>query len=333
MLLGVGVCLPVPGAGMAHDAGAAGVRLTIELARAAEAAGLATAWVPDGGSVDPVVLMGAIARRTSTAGVGLLVAGTGRRQPAVLAKEVTTVDVLAGGRAALALGLPRPQGGSGAGGGVDPEDTGARLRHAAAVCRSMFRAAPVTMTGPLGPVAGAANVPPPVRPGGPPLLAGLQDPLQLPDLAAWAVAPEGAPSLHRGPPAPAVDGLIVPAGGVPAVVRARAAVDEACAATGAASGGVAVVARVAWPDGGSAAAAVAGAGAGEELHDLVHDLVADVSALLAAPADGVIVDLAAEATAPGASAAAAATPPPDLERMGALWAAALAAVAAAGRRR
>ncbi len=76
------------------------------MARVAESAGFATLWVPDSGTVDPIVVLGALAQCTGTATVGAMVGAAGRRQPAVLAKEMTTIDVLSSGRAALALGVP-----------------------------------------------------------------------------------------------------------------------------------------------------------------------------------------------------------------------------------
>jgi F420-dependent oxidoreductase-like protein len=49
-------------------------------------------------------ILGAIAARTSTVSLGLLVGGVMYRNPALLAKIATTLDVISGGRAILGLG-------------------------------------------------------------------------------------------------------------------------------------------------------------------------------------------------------------------------------------
>jgi F420-dependent oxidoreductase-like protein len=49
-------------------------------------------------------LLGALARETSTVRLGALVSGNTYRNPALLAKEVTTLDVVSGGRAQLGIG-------------------------------------------------------------------------------------------------------------------------------------------------------------------------------------------------------------------------------------
>jgi alkanesulfonate monooxygenase SsuD/methylene tetrahydromethanopterin reductase-like flavin-dependent oxidoreductase (luciferase family) len=65
--------------------------------------------VPGLGEVgDPVLeaytTLGALASVTSTINLGALVTGMGYRQPALLAKMVTTLDLVSGGRALLGLG-------------------------------------------------------------------------------------------------------------------------------------------------------------------------------------------------------------------------------------
>src|SRR5689334_1032855 len=50
------------------------------------------------------VMLGALAARTSTLNLGLLVGGVMYRNPALLAKMTTSLDVISGGRAILGLG-------------------------------------------------------------------------------------------------------------------------------------------------------------------------------------------------------------------------------------
>lgn len=57
---------------------------------------------------DPWVLLGAIAARTSRVTLGTLVTPVPRRRPWKLAKEVTTLDHLSGGRVVLGVGLGVP---------------------------------------------------------------------------------------------------------------------------------------------------------------------------------------------------------------------------------
>ncbi len=85
-------------------------------ARAAEAAGLDTVWVADhplqsdpASRLDEPMLeayttLGFLAGQTSRIRLGTLVAGATFRAPALLVKEVTTLDVLSGGRAWLGIG-------------------------------------------------------------------------------------------------------------------------------------------------------------------------------------------------------------------------------------
>ncbi|KOX34231.1 monooxygenase [Saccharothrix sp. NRRL B-16348] len=94
-------------------------RLGPELAAAgaaAEAAGVAWLSVMDhffqmehnGGAEDPMLesytTLGFLAAHTSTIRLGALVTGVTYRHPGLLAKNVTTLDVLSGGRATLGIG-------------------------------------------------------------------------------------------------------------------------------------------------------------------------------------------------------------------------------------
>ena len=100
------------------------------------------------------------------------------RHPAVLARDVTTLDVLSSGRAALLLRWEDPVG-TGTGGGDDRGRAGAGaercaawryLAEACAVCRAVFEEDAPSFAGRYLHVAGAVNRPKPVRPGGPPVL-------------------------------------------------------------------------------------------------------------------------------------------------------------------
>jgi alkanesulfonate monooxygenase SsuD/methylene tetrahydromethanopterin reductase-like flavin-dependent oxidoreductase (luciferase family) len=84
----------------------------VELAVACESAGWDGFFVWDhlqlNNAVDPWVLMGGIATRTSTIKLGTLVTPVPRRRPWKLAKEITTLDHLSGGRVIVGVGLGVP---------------------------------------------------------------------------------------------------------------------------------------------------------------------------------------------------------------------------------
>src|SRR5450432_4226897 len=86
------------------------------LATTAEDSGFDSVWVMDhfwqlpplGGPDQPILeaytLLGALAARTSRVELGTLVTGVTYRNPAMLAKMVTTLDVISGGRAIAGIG-------------------------------------------------------------------------------------------------------------------------------------------------------------------------------------------------------------------------------------
>jgi F420-dependent oxidoreductase-like protein len=158
-----------------------------DLALAAEEAGYESVWVMDhfyqvppmGGKRQPMLeayaLLGALAVVTSSVRLGTLVTGVTYRQPAVLAKQVTTLDVISGGRMVLGIGAAWYEE-EHVGLGIDfpplPERF-ERLEEAVQVCRAMFQAkGPVSFDGRHYRLAEAMNVPAPVQPGGPPIMIG-----------------------------------------------------------------------------------------------------------------------------------------------------------------
>src|SRR5207248_2976581 len=86
------------------------------MATAADDGGFTSLWVMDhfyqlpglGGADDKMLegytLLGALAARTSRVTLGTLVTGVTYRNPALLAKEVTTLDIISAGRAVLGIG-------------------------------------------------------------------------------------------------------------------------------------------------------------------------------------------------------------------------------------
>ena len=156
------------------------------LATTAEEAGFDSVWVMDhffqlpplGGPDQPMLeaytLLGALAARTSRVQLGTLVTGVTYRNPAILAKIVTTLDVISRGRAILGIG----------GAWYDVEHQGLgidypadrvrldMLEEAVQVCRAMFAGDDVSFSGDHYRLDHARNLPRPVQAGGPKIMIG-----------------------------------------------------------------------------------------------------------------------------------------------------------------
>jgi F420-dependent oxidoreductase-like protein len=158
----------------------------VEQAKAAEDAGFALVTVmdhlyqiPGVGEVDEPMLEGwlvlaALARETSRVRLGTLVTGVTYRNPALLAKQVTTLDTISGGRAILGIGAAWNDV-EHEGYGFDFPPVGERmdrLDEALAIIKSMFIEERPTFAGKHYRIERALNVPRPIQPGGPPILVG-----------------------------------------------------------------------------------------------------------------------------------------------------------------
>lgn len=159
---------------------------TAELAVAAEASGFSSVWVMDhfwqlpalGGPDEPILeaytLLGALAARTERVALGTLVTGVTYRNPAMLAKMVTTLDVISHGRAILGIGAAWYDV-EHDGYGFDFPKAGERfdrLEEAVQICRAMLRDERPTFAGRFYTTNDARNVPKPIQPGGPPIMIG-----------------------------------------------------------------------------------------------------------------------------------------------------------------
>lgn len=180
--------LQIPNFSWPGGPGALGPRLG-EVARAADAAGYDSIWVMDhlfqipvvGAAEEPMLeaytTLGYLTANTARATLGTMVTGVTYRNPGLLAKQVTTLDVLSGGRAWLGIGaawFEREHAGL----GFDFPSLGTRFRmleEALQVVKQMFDAAA------NGPYAGryyslaeTLNSPPPLSRPHPPILIGGQ---------------------------------------------------------------------------------------------------------------------------------------------------------------
>jgi F420-dependent oxidoreductase-like protein len=156
------------------------------LATTAEEAGFDSVWVMDhfyqlpplGGPDQPMLeaytLLGALAARTQRVQLGTLVTGVTYRNPALLAKIVTTLDVISGGRAILGIGAAWYDV-EHHGLGVDYPADRVRLdmlEEAVQVCRAMFTGDDVNFAGAHYRLDHARNIPRPLQPGGPKIMIG-----------------------------------------------------------------------------------------------------------------------------------------------------------------
>lgn len=156
------------------------------IAVAGEESGFDSLWVMDhfyqlpalGGSEQPMLeaytVLGALAARTSRARLGTLVTGVTYRNPAMLAKIVTTLDVISDGRAILGIGAAwHDEEHDGLGFEFPPvKERMDRLEEAVQICRAMFREEAPSFEGRHFKIDKARNVPRPIQAGGPPIMIG-----------------------------------------------------------------------------------------------------------------------------------------------------------------
>src|SRR5580658_3402742 len=158
----------------------------VAIATTAESVGFDSVWVMDHlfqipgiGDVDEPMfeaysLLGGLAARTQKARLGAMVTGVTYRNPALLAKEVTALDVLSGGRAVLGIGAAWFEAEhEGLGFDFPPlSERFDRLEEALIICRSMFTEDAPSFEGRFYRIKGAVNRPRPVHGAGPPILIG-----------------------------------------------------------------------------------------------------------------------------------------------------------------
>lgn len=157
------------------------------IAGAAEEAGFDSVWLMDhfeqlpmlGGVDEPILegytTLGALAARTSKVELGTLVTGVTYRNPALVAKIVTTLDVISRGRAILGVGaawFEEEHEHYGYGTLLPAGERLDRLEEALEICRAMFTEDRPSFQGRYYSISEARNLPRPIRAGGPPILVG-----------------------------------------------------------------------------------------------------------------------------------------------------------------
>jgi F420-dependent oxidoreductase-like protein len=158
----------------------------VDIAHRAEASGFDSLWIMDHlhqiasvGEADEPILeayttLAALAAVTETARLGVLVSCNGFRNPAVLAKMVTTIDVISKGRAILGIGAGwhEEECRSYGLGFRSTRERLAGLDEAVQICRAMFTERAPRFSGKYHSIEEPLNVPGPIHPDGPPILIG-----------------------------------------------------------------------------------------------------------------------------------------------------------------
>ncbi len=151
-------------------------RSWIESFRELEDLGYSTLFLPDhfDEGPGPLATLGAAAAVTSTLKLGLLVLDCDYRHPAVVHRELATIDVLSEGRLEVGLGAGWKA--------TDYEKTGIpmdrpgvrvdRLIEHTAVLKGLFAGGPFTFHGEHYTITDLEGTPAPHTPGGPPILIG-----------------------------------------------------------------------------------------------------------------------------------------------------------------
>src|SRR4051794_10661693 len=173
----------------------------VAMARAAEDAGFDSIWLgdhllydlPNGdvrGPWEVWTALAALASVTERVELGPLVASTAFHAPAMLAKLASTVDAISGGRLILALGAGWNKREFDAF-GFPYDRRVSRFEEALTIVAALVRDGRCDFHGEFYDVSDCVLDPPPVRPGGPPLMLGSNSPrmlgIALPVVDAWNV--------------------------------------------------------------------------------------------------------------------------------------------------
>ena len=190
----------------------------LAMARAAEDVGFDTLWLGDHllyrygdgstrGPWEVWTMLSAIAASTSRIRLGPLVAATAFHAPAVLAKLAATVDEISGGRLILGLGAGWNETEFRAF-GFPFDHRISRFEEAFTIIRTLLREGSIDFDGTYFQARNCELLPPPSRPGGPPLMVGSTGPrmleITLPYVEQWNVwyarygnSPEGLQPVLR----------------------------------------------------------------------------------------------------------------------------------------
>jgi probable F420-dependent oxidoreductase len=174
----------------------------LDSARELEQLGYSTIFLPDhfDEGPGPIAAMAAFAAVTSTVNVGVLVFDCDFRHPAVLARELATIEVISEGRLEVGLGAGWKK--------VDYDRSGipmdrpgvrvSRLQEHTTVLKGLWAEGPFSFSGEHYEIDAMDGSPSPFRPGGPPILVGGGAPRLLRWAGATADIVGVNASIHSG---------------------------------------------------------------------------------------------------------------------------------------
>jgi probable F420-dependent oxidoreductase len=123
---------------------------------------------PDGHWLEPLVVLTAVAARTTKIRVGTYILIAALRRPVVLAKQLATLDVVSGGRVDLGVGIGWQREEYQAA-GLDFGSRGRLLDHTLEVCQTLWREQRASYDAPELTFDAIHSMPKPVQPGGVPI--------------------------------------------------------------------------------------------------------------------------------------------------------------------
>jgi probable F420-dependent oxidoreductase len=123
---------------------------------------------PDGNWLEPLVFLTAVAATTTNIRLGMAILLAALRRPAVLAKQLATMDVLSGGRVDLGVGVGWQREEYDAV-GLRFEDRGRLLDHTLEVCQTLWTQQRATYSSDELSFDGIHQMPKPLQPGGIPV--------------------------------------------------------------------------------------------------------------------------------------------------------------------
>ena len=147
------------------------------LARRVEALGFESIWTGDHVSFylplyESLTLLASYASITTRIQLGTAVYLLALRQPTVVAKITSTLDVLSGGRLVFGVGVGGENPKEFEASGVPRRERGARVDEGIEVVRTLWRNAPATFKGRFTSFEGVTIAPRPLQPAGPPIWIG-----------------------------------------------------------------------------------------------------------------------------------------------------------------
>jgi probable F420-dependent oxidoreductase len=172
---------------------------------------------PDGNWLEPLVFLTAVAATTTRIRLGTAILLAALRRPAVLAKQLATMDVLSGGRVDLGVGVGWQREEYEAV-GLRFEDRGRLLDHTLEVCQTLWTQRRACYSSPELSFDGIHQMPKPVQPGGIPIwVSGTVNKRVARRLSTFGLRwiPWGPAIAHLDEAVPAMKQTIADVGGDP----------------------------------------------------------------------------------------------------------------------